>query len=173
MPKNAYLRQMKEGFDRQIEALDLDEPQKTYLKYRWLDQVLWMEKRASQTRNSYYFLKIIIILAGVVLPVLVTTNPAGNLAGVVKTITVVLGLVIAGLTAVEDFFNYGERWRHYRSIVEMLKAEWWRFYNRNGRYAGKTHDQNFTTFSNEVEDLIRLDIKTYISSVVKEDKRSK
>ncbi len=173
MPKNAYLRQLKDGFDHQIQALDLSEQQKTYLKYRWLDQVLWMENRASQTRNSYYFLKVIVILAGVILPVLVTTNPGGNLANVVRTIAVILGLVIAGLTAVEDFFNYGERWRHYRSIVEMLKAEWWRFYNRNGRYAGKTHDQNFITFANEVEDLIRLDIKTYISNVVKEDKRNK
>ncbi|MGA2821201.1 MAG: hypothetical protein ABSF61_11160 [Anaerolineales bacterium] len=44
MAKDTYSKWLKDGFGRQIDSLDLREEQKTYLKYRRLDQVLWMEK---------------------------------------------------------------------------------------------------------------------------------
>jgi len=168
--KEKYTQRIKAEFIDQIDSLTLGEKQKTYLKSRWLDQLIWMENKAERAQRSYYNLKVTVIIAGVILPVLVTSNLGGSLAIAVKTIAVVLGLLVAGLTAVEDFFNYGERWRHYRSIAEMLKAEWWRYYNQNGRYEKKTHANNFLNFSNYVEDALRLDVKTYIKEVVKEDK---
>ncbi len=171
MAKEKYAKRIREEFNTQIDSLSLDDRQKTYLRLRWLDQILWMENKAERAQRSYYGLKVTVILAGVILPVLVTSNPGGTLAQAVKLVAIILGLVVAGLTAIEDFFNYGERWRHYRSIVEMLKAEWWRYYNQTGRYEKKTHANNFLAFSNFVEEAIRLDVKTYIKEVVKEEKR--
>jgi len=171
MAKATYDQWLKEEFSKQIDSLDLKEEQKTYLRYRWLDQVLWMSKKARQARDWHYGLSVVIILAGVTLPVLVTTAFGGTLGTVVKTIAIVLGLVVAGLTAIKDFFNFGERWRHYRNTVELLKAEWWHFYSRNGSYADKTHAQDFVYFCDRIEEMFNLDVKTYITEVVKENKQ--
>jgi len=63
-------------------------------------------KRANHAWVWHYDLSAVIILAGVILAVLVTTAFGGTLGTVVKTVAIVLGLVVAGLTAIKDFFNY-------------------------------------------------------------------
>jgi hypothetical protein len=36
---------------------------------------------------------------------------------------VVLGVIVAAATAVEHFLTSGQRWRHYRGSVELMKSE--------------------------------------------------
>ncbi len=168
MAGKSYLGWLESEFGNQIDSLGLNDRQKIYLKGRWLDQVIWMEKKANRARNWHYALKVIVIIAGVLLPVLVTTTFSDVLAEIIKITTIALGLIVAGLNAIEAFFNYGDRWRHYRSTVELLKAEWWQYYSGSGRYAGKTFAKNYADFTDRIEDLIRLDVRTYINSLVKE-----
>ena len=35
--------------------------------------------------------------------------------------------------AVEGFFHYGDRWRHYRRTVELLKSHGWQLFELAGR----------------------------------------
>ena len=63
-------------------------------------------RRANHAWVWHYDLSAAIILARVILAVLVTTAFGGTLGTVVKTVAIVLGLVVAGLTAIQDFFNY-------------------------------------------------------------------
>jgi hypothetical protein len=50
-------------------------------------------------------------------------------------------LLVATSAAIEEFFHFGERWRHYRRSVELLKAEGWKFFELAGVYGveGKGH----------------------------------
>jgi hypothetical protein len=59
---------------------------------------------------------------------------SSRIASAVGWITVGLSLLVALSAAVEQFFNYGERWRHYRRMAELLKIEGWEFFHLSGHY---------------------------------------
>ena len=40
-------------------------------------------------------------------------------------VTFALSQVVAISAAIEEFFHYGERWRHYRRTAESLKTQGW------------------------------------------------
>ena len=75
---NSYENQLKDNLSGLIESLDLSDFQKQSLRSRWLDQVLWMEKRASTARNWYYTLRLITIIGGVLIPALVSITFTGT-----------------------------------------------------------------------------------------------
>jgi len=71
------------------------------------------------------------------------------------------GAAIARVAAVaiEGFFHYGERWRHYRRTSELLKSQGWQFFELAGPYEGhRTHRTAFRAFASTVEGLIAEDV---------------
>jgi len=78
--------------------------------------------------------------------------------------------VVALSAAVEEFFHYGERWRHYRRTVEALKSEGWQFFQLSGSYANLTHVQAYPAFATRVEQLSQEEVETYMTQVAKEKK---
>lgn len=113
-----------------IEALELPELNKQFLRARWLEQVIWMDEKAWNSVLRHNVLRLTTIIGGVIVPALVSWN-VGNSAGadLIKALTVIVSLVVALSAAVEEFFHYGERWRHYRRTVEALKSEGWQFFS--------------------------------------------
>ena len=96
-------------------------------------------------------------------------------AGLIIVI-VILGLLVAVSGALEEFFRYGERWRHYRQTVEWLKIEGWRFFQLSDPYRKfTTHAEAYSDFAGRVEDVIRRDVNVYVSEIVrtKEEKEDK
>jgi hypothetical protein len=53
-----------------------------------------------------------------------------------RTITVTPGVVVVATTTVEHFLSSGQRWRHYRGSVELMKSEGWLYLQLAGSYAG-------------------------------------
>ncbi|WP_446402133.1 DUF4231 domain-containing protein [Coleofasciculus sp. C1-SOL-03] len=41
------------------------------METRWLDQVLWLEERATKAQRCYYFLRLLTIIGGVIVSALV------------------------------------------------------------------------------------------------------
>jgi hypothetical protein len=79
--------------------------------------------------------------------------------------------MVAVSLAVEEFFHYGERWRHYRRTVETLKIEAWQFFQLSGPYqAHRNHQVAYPPFAARVEEILRQDIEVFITQVVKEKK---
>jgi len=161
-----------------IEELDLSDLQKHFLRSRWLNQVSWMEGRAKTTQRRYYALHLTIIIGGVIIPALVSLNLSGTRAAVVDWGTFALSLVVAISAAVDGFFRFGERWRHYRRTAELLKSEGWQFFQLSGpsydRYS--SHAEAYHTFAARVEDISRLEVEAYITEVVRgkaEDEKQK
>jgi hypothetical protein len=174
--KNAYREFLKQDLGGLIDALELTDLQKRFLRSRWLDQVLWMEGRADGARTKYYVFRLTAIMLGVVIPVLVGLNIEGSIGVMLRYVIVVLGLLVAISAALEEFFRYGERWRHYRQTVEWLKIEGWRFFQLSDPYRRyKTHAEAYPSFANRTEDLIRQDVNVYVSEIVrsKEEKEEK
>ncbi len=144
-----------------------------------------MEGKANSSRDRHYFLRITTIIGGVILPALVslninTTFPVNNaetnnrIRDVIIWSTFGLSQIVAISAAIEEFFHYGERWRHYRRTVESLKTQGWQFSQLTGPYRNYTsHEQAFNMFAGNVEDIIQRDVEIYATQVVQEKKEEK
>jgi hypothetical protein len=168
---------LKEDLGTLVDALKLSDLQKHFLHSRWLDQIIWMEGKADSARSWYYRLRLTIIIGGVSIPALVSLNtPAlmnltinDRIASTVGWITFGLSLLVALSAAVEQFFNFGERWRHYRRMAETLKTEGWQFFQLSGPYRRyESHAEAYQTFASRTEETNQHDVEAYISSVVRE-----
>ncbi|MEH2179497.1 DUF4231 domain-containing protein [Nostoc sp.] len=179
MPKkDSYHEFLKEDFNKLFAGINLGDVQKHFLRSRWLDQVLWMEGKANLSRDRHYFLRITTIIGGVVLPALVSlninTNFKPNNRDIIVWSTFGLSQIVAISAAIEEFFHYGERWRHYRRTVESLKTQGWQFSQLTGPYRiYPSHQQAFNLFASHVEDIIQRDVEIYATQVVQEKKEEK
>ncbi|MEH2207892.1 MAG: DUF4231 domain-containing protein [Nostoc sp.] len=176
--KDSYQEFLKEDFNKLFAGINLGDVQKHFLRSRWLDQVLWMESKANLSRDRHYFLRITTIIGGVVLPALVSlninTNFKPNNRDIIMWSTFGLSQIVAISAAIEEFFHYGERWRHYRRTVESLKTQGWQFSQLTGPYRiYPSHEQAFNLFASHVEDIIQRDVEIYATQVVQEKKEEK
>ncbi len=165
--------QEKDSLPTMIDVLDdLSILQKRFLYSRWLDQLEWMERKANISQTRYYILRLIAIVGGVIVPALLGYKLEDGPAAIWKfRFTLLISLMVAISVAVEEFFHYGERWRHYRRIVETLKSEGWQFFQLAGtyqKYAG--HSDAYTAFAARVEEILRQDVEMFLTQVVQEKK---
>jgi hypothetical protein len=173
-PKSTYRDWLKQDFGALIDALNLDDLRKHFLRSRWLDQVLWMEGRSDHARRWYYGLRLVTIVGAVIIPALVSLTVSGPALVVVRWVTFGLSLAVAISSAVEEFFHYGDRWRHYRQTVELLKIEGWGFFQLSGPYSRRaTHADAYPKFAARVEEIIQRDVQVYISEIVGEAEEKK
>jgi hypothetical protein len=167
--RKSDLALLRSELEHIIKKLDLNPRQKEFLRLRWLDQVLWMEDRANNTKVLYYILRLTTIVGGVVIPALVSVSlPSGD---AITWVVFFLSLVVAISAAVEGFLRPGEQWRHYRTMVELLKNEGWLFFQHSGRYDDRhfpSRDNAYATFAHRVERWNRLEVGEYITEVVRD-----
>ena len=165
----AYEELLKADFNGLIDELQLSELRRRFLQSRWLDQLLWVERRATRNRNRYYFWRLTTILGGVTVPALVTLNLNGPARAPLSWATFAVSLLVAISAAVEGFFRYGERWRHYRRTAELLKTEGWQFFQLTGHYRRHTtHASAYQLLASRIEDILQQDIDAYITTVAAE-----
>ena len=167
---NDYSGWLQQELGGIVDELDLGDREKRYLRSRFLDQIVWLERKARQSQQRYYALRLVGIVGGLIVPALVSLNVRqGEVASGIAWITFAVSLVVAIAVAVEGFFHYGERWRHYRRTVELLKSEGWQFYELAGAYAGyRSHKAAFRPFTSAFEGLIAEDVNAYVSKVMRE-----
>jgi hypothetical protein len=128
-----------------------------------------MEAAAQRTRTRYYALRLTTIAGAVIVPALVSINAVGGAEAAITWLTFAVSLVVALSAAVEGFVRFGDRWRHYRSLVEELKSEGWSFRELSGPYRveGTTHGTVFPTFVERVNQLLARETQTYISEIAR------
>jgi len=170
-----YHEQFQKEICALIEQIDLPDLQKQFMKARWLDQLLWLEDRTQTNRNQYYFLRLLTIIGGVIVPALVSLNiNANDVKVVVGWLAFGLSQVVAISAAVEEFFHYGERYRHYRNTAEAMKIEGWQFLQLSGSYRhAQNHAEVYPDFAQQVENIIQRDVEGYFSKVVQEKEKPK
>jgi Protein of unknown function (DUF4231) len=167
--------------ERAINRLDMKEDNREWMKDRWLDQVLWFDKRAAQANLRHSGIRIVAVVGGILVPALVTiasrsTSTSGrNAAG---EVAFVVSLLVAIAVGLDSFFHFGDRWRHFRRTAELLKTEGWLFIEGAGRYKAHQHfadfhDRFFPFFASKVEELIRRDVEIYLTQIVQEQPEDK
>jgi len=166
---------VKTTFEQLMNNSDLEPRQREFVELRYLDQLTWMEGKAKKAQWFYYRLRLITIIGAVVVPALVSLNTLHDWKGTAAQIaTWVVSLIVAISAAVEGFFQFGQRWRNYRSTAERLKIEGWRFFQNIDPYESDNGSQAavFGKFADNVEDLFQKEVDTYITEVVAEKHQS-
>jgi len=159
---------LREDLASIIDSLSLSEPEKHFLRSRWLEPLLWMEHAAQRTRMRYYGLRSIIAVGAVIVPALVSLNVIGAAKSAILWVTFAVSLVVGLSAALEGFFRPGERWRHYRQRVEELKAEGWDYYELAGGYKdAKDHHAAFPAFAANVQRMLAQEVEEFIAEIAK------
>lgn len=177
LPQTSDRRGTKQSLEALIEALELSDLQKQFLRSRWLGQVSWMGSRAKNARSWYYGLRLTAIIGSIIFPILVSLNTGNrnrneNVAAAVRWSTIGLSGLIAISAAVEEFFHYGDRWRHYRRTEESLKTQGWQFSQLSGFYHNhQNHQDAFPIFADQVESILQRDVEVYVTEVVREKEK--
>lgn len=158
-----------------IDKIELSDLQQQFMKSRWLSQMLWLENKAQQNRNRYYFLRLLTIIGGIIVPALVSINiNANDVREIIGWIAFGLSQVVAISAAVEEFFHYGERYRHYRHTAELMNTEGWQFFQLSGPYRHSvSHTEVYADFAERVENIMQQDVKGYLSEVIKDKTEQK
>ncbi len=169
LPRHGPFNQawLRADLEALADSLNLPHEQDHFLRSRWLENVLWMESAAQRTRTRYYVLRLVTVVGAVIVPALVSINALGGTRAAVTWLTFAVSLVVAVSAAIDGFFRFGDRWRHYRSLVEELKSEGWDFYELSGPYLvhGPTYATAFPTFVKRVNDVLRRETQAYIAEI--------
>lgn len=173
--KSSYADFLKKDFDELFDSMQLSSLQRHFLRSRWLEQVLWMEKKAAECRDWHYRLRLTAIVLGVIVPILVGLDIGNeNTNKVRQYVAIALSSLVAVSAAVEEFFHYGERWNNYRRTVESLKTQGWQFSQLSGPYVSyKSHAEAFSIFADQVEQLIQKDVENYVTQITNQDDAEK
>jgi Protein of unknown function (DUF4231) len=168
--RKAYRAWLKEDWGKLIKSLYLTESQEHSMRSRWLDQVLWMDGKADRTQTFYYILRMTTIIGGVTIPALVSLDPKQVFGINVEGATFSLSLLVAISAAVEGFFRFGERWRHYRHTAELLKSEGWKFLQLSTKPYRKAgiHEEAYPEFARRVEHILRREEEIFMTDVAQE-----
>lgn len=171
--KQSYLDYLKQDFNELIDATSLSDLQKRFMKARWLDQLLWLEKRAKQTQNRYYWLRVLTIVGGVFIPALASLSLGGNGQSYVGWATFILSQIVAISASIEEFFGYGDRYRRYRRSAEQMKHEGWSFLQLSGRYREREdYEAAYSVFANRVESIIKQDVEDYLAQMLQQEEKA-
>ena len=162
--KESDASRTKRQFEEIIDGLELNELQKRFLNDRWLDQLLWFERKAEANQRRYYALRLVTIVGGLIVPALVSLNVSeGDVGETLVWVTFSLSLVVAVAAALDGFFKHGERWRSFRRVTELLKAHGWQYFELSGPYRETDHANAFPAFAAQVEAVIQEDLKAFIA----------
>jgi predicted chitinase len=173
--KNDYRQYLKQTLGGLIDQLDLSELRKDFLKQRWLDQVLWLEGRATKNRDRHYALRLTTIIGGVIIPALVGLGK-GNESWQIYLSWTAFGVsqAVAISAALEEFFGYGDNYRTYRNTAESLKIEGWEYFQLTGNYRDfEDHTDAYSIFAERVEQYIKQDVEGFITNLEQRQKDSK
>lgn len=170
--QQSYDAALKQDLGELIDAVELPELNKRYLRSRWLDQMLWAEGRANSARDRHFTLRVIAIIGGVIVPAMVGLNIEGDFKRIVGWTTLAISTTVAIALALESFFRWGERWTHYRRLSELLKSEGWLFLQLAGPYqeAG-THAKAYPEFTKRIEALLSSDVDLFITKVARDNSK--
>lgn len=145
-----------------LARLELSDAQQAAVQARYISYVDWLERAAVRSRRAHYALRLTAVVGGVVVTSMSSAEVLGDPVAAVKWILLATSLAVGIALAIDGFLNLGERWRHYRRSVEILKSQGWRFVQRTDPYRTLSDSDAARVFAARIEDLIDEETGGYI-----------
>jgi hypothetical protein len=146
-----------------------------YLNARWLKYVEWWDRRSRSAKWKYQWMRGAVVVAGALIPAFVGLRELTEQAHawIFAVASIVASLVVAIGAGLESLFGFGDIWREKRMAAELIKSEGFSFLQLTGGYAHfDSHHDAYKLFAQNVEDLIRHEIKDYIIAVMPKQDRT-
>ena len=161
-PKLVDLDQLKSLMD----GIELnDQKLNEYINARWLKYVEWWDSRARKAKWKYLTVRSAVVIGSALIPALVGLRELtqfADVAWIFSVASIIVSLVVAVCAGLESVFGWGDIWREKRMAAELIKSEGFSFLQLTGGYAQfMTHQDAYKLFAQNVEDLIRHEIKDY------------
>ena len=134
-----------------------------YLSLRWRPRILAAKDAVGTHKRNYYLWRLPVVLGAVILPSL--TNPTVQ-SPWARWAALVVSLVVAAATGVENLFRFGNRWRLYRQLLDEQRYEGWACRFAVGAYRTKVKPVDFAIFVRRTEDIIRRYCEEYVTDVL-------
>ena len=143
-----------------------DQKLNEYINARWLNYVEWWDLRANKAKRMYFALRTAVVVGSALIPALVGLRELKQFADgawILSVASIAVSLVVAICAGLEGLFGWGNIWREKRMAAELIKSEGFSFLQLSGGYAQfKSHQDAYKLFAQNVEQLIRHEIKDYI-----------
>ena len=143
-----------------------DQKLNEYINARWLNYVEWWDLRANKAKRMYFALRTAVVVGSALIPALVGLRELKQFADgawILSVASIAVSLVVAICAGLEGLFGWGNIWREKRMAAELIKSEGFSFLQLSGGYAQfESHQDAYKLFAQNVEQLIRHEIKDYI-----------
>lgn len=108
------------------------------------------------------------------IPIFEQIDWMNNIFDMELTLVSILGLLVAGLTALNRQFGFEEKWRHYRLNAETMRNEGDDYFALSGKYEKfLSHKDAFKSFINTITSFKRQEVNTYIEEKTNKNKDDK
>uniref|UniRef100_A0A6C0JBE9 Uncharacterized protein n=1 Tax=viral metagenome TaxID=1070528 RepID=A0A6C0JBE9_9ZZZZ len=145
-----------------IRNIDLEENKRKILLVRFLEEVIYYDKKAIYTEFFFYFFSLIITIGSIILPALLSIqninfsedeDTDARYKDRVYWFSWAISLIITICNGLIQLFSLNKQFISYIGVREKLVSEGWKYLELCEDYYGGNHKDNFIKFCEEIENI--------------------
>ena len=150
------------SIDTVLKAINLTTEQKRIIRKRYINQVVYYEEIANKITRRYNTCRVIISVGAMILPTLQTIQ-VDEYESVIFWSSVGVSLLVMIANNLISMFSLDKNYILYNITCEKLKSTGWHFLEQSGQFTGKTYNENWVPFWNEIERIKQLQVTAEFS----------
>jgi hypothetical protein len=164
-----------------IDEIDLEKTyDKSILKFRFLNEITYYEKKRDHTKKYYDGFRFIVTTGSILLPAILSMGQMDpnklpkNFDMISYWASWTISLMVTASNGFLQLFSLDKNFFSYSMVVEQLKTEGWQFFGLSGKYEDyDDHQQAYKVFSKSIESIKRKQIDQEFSNGKGENKKKK
>jgi len=133
-------------------------------------QIDWYDRNSRKSQTRYKFLKVTVIIAAALIPLLSGTS-LPFMGAIPAWVLGVLGALIAIIEGIQQLNQYQANWISYRSTCESLRHEKYLYLGQAGAYAGVANPR--ALLAERIENLVSQEDTKWASMQVTQQPQAK
>ncbi len=164
-----------------IDEIDLEKTyDKSILKFRFLNEITYYEKKRDHTKKYYDGFRFIVTTGSILLPAILSMGQMDpnklpkNFDMISYWASWTISLMVTASNGFLQLFSLDKNYFSYSMVVEQLKTEGWQFFGLSGKYEDyDNHQQAYKVFSKSIESIKRKQVEQEFSNGKGENKKKK
>tara|TARA_B100001094_G_scaffold143638_1_gene139131 strand:- start:1359 stop:2075 length:717 start_codon:yes stop_codon:yes gene_type:complete len=168
-----------QNFNTIIEESDLSPIDKTILKSRFLNEIMYYDYKRDNVKMYYNTLRFMVTTGSILLPAILSIGQMDeeslpdNFENILFWSSWGISLIVTASNGFIQLFSLDKKYYDYSLTTEQLKSEAWEYFQLSGKYEDYCdHSQPFRTFCNRIEKIKNGQISREFSGKV-DDNNSK
>ena len=164
-----------------IDEIDLEKSyDKSILKFRFLNEISYYEKKRDHTKKYYDGFRFIVTTGSILLPAILSMGQMDpnklpkNFDMISYWASWTISLMVTASNGFLQLFSLDKSFFSYSMVVEQLKTEGWQFFGLSGKYEDyENHQEAYKVFSKSIESIKRKQVEQEFSNGKGEGKKKK